>query len=171
MEWYHAALASLALIALLLSWNVPRCGKWIFLATMSYIVSVAYYRLSPGGHLYPPGPVVAFFCDASVFVMIRQAHKEKWEFYGLGSLMMFSATLNLLQVMSDATGVPPMLPQLIYSEILEVTNALYLSIIGGIGMMDWKHEIDLARNRASGVDRTFYLAAREKSKVQKIRLK
>lgn len=171
MAWYHIALASLALLALLLSWNVPRCGKWVFLATMSYIVSVIYYRMSPGGHLFPPGPVIAFFCDAAVFVMIRQGHREKWEFWGLGSLVMGMATLNFIQVMSDATGVPPVLPQLVYSEILEVTNALYLSIIAGIGLMDWKHEIDLARNRGARMGGTFYHAAREKSQVQKIRLK
>lgn len=171
MHWYHFALGSIALVALLLSWNVPRCGKWVFLVSASYVVSVLYYRIGPSGDYYPPGPVIAFFCDAIVFVIIRQGHKEKWEIFGLGSLIMFMATLNLVQVMGDAIGFPPMLPSDIYSMILEVTNALYLFIIGGVGLMDLGHEIGLARNRRGGMGRAFYYAARAQSKVSKIEIR
>lgn len=154
MEWYHYALGSLALFVLLLSWRVPRCGKWIFLLAASYLVSVLYYR-SGWGIYGPPGPVMAFLCDAALFLVIREAHEEKWEMRGLGTVVAVMIALNFVMSFSVITGYPPAIPHDVYSSFLEVLNAAYLVIIGGVGLGDLigvgDERHDLARDRRRGL--------------------
>lgn len=178
MGWYHFALAGLAFLALILSWNVPRCGKWIFLLSASYIVSVVYYRMIQYGDVMPHGAVVAFFCDAAVFVVIRQMHVERWEIWGLGSIALLMASFNMVQVSAVSFGFPPVMDQTLYSAILECANAAYLLLIGGIGLADWftngrgeRH--NLGWHRAAGVASnlsTITEEARKKSHVRKLSL-
>lgn len=136
MEWYHATLGAVTLAALVLSWNVPRCGKWIFIASASYVASVLYHRLAPASDTLPLGAHIAFLCDAAVYVIIKQMHQERWEFWGLGSIAMFMAVFNLVQALAMTFGFPPVMPHTVYSSILEVANLAYLSIIGGVGLAD-----------------------------------
>lgn len=138
MSWYHEALAALALFALVASWHLPRCRLWVGILVVAFVVSVAYYRLYPYADFWlPPGAVVAFFCDAIVFLIIRETHEDQWEIYGLGTIMIASATLNAIQVVGYVSGWPPMLPHVIYSSILELANAAYLLLIGGVGLLGW----------------------------------
>lgn len=137
MDWYHYVLGALALLALILSWNVPRCGKWIFLLSASYVVSVLYHRLAPHDDVMPHGSVVAFFCDAAIFIIIRQMHVEKWEIFGLGGVVLLMASFNMVQVLAVSFGFPPVMDQAIYSAILECANVAYLLLIGGVGLADW----------------------------------
>ena len=140
MDWFHYALLALACAALLASWNVPRCRLWVFALAGAYIVSVAYYRLSlPFSHesAWPHGAFIAFAVDAAVFVLIRETHKDQWEIWGLGSIMIASATLNAIQMMGLVFGWPPMLPQATYSTILEIANVAFLILIIGRGILGW----------------------------------
>lgn len=175
MQYYHAILGALALAALLLSWRLPRCGKWIFLVSASYVASVLYHRLVPYDDVMPHGAVISFFCDAFVFVMIRQMHQEKWEIYGLGTIVMFMAVFNLIQVLAVTFGFPPVMANEKYSTILEVANALYLFIIGGVGLSDLvarNERHGMGHYRHGGVSATLASAVeagREKSHVRKLR--
>lgn len=178
MEWYHFSLLSLALIALLLSWRVPRCGKWIFLASASYVVSVVYHRMSVDYGIMPHGSVLAFFCDAIVFIIIRQLHEDKWEIYGLGGVVMLMVVFNLVQVMAVSFGFPPVMDKTIYSAILECANAAYLLMICGVGLMDWLengnhegHDLGWHRPDSVGSNLTSISSSiREKSQVRKLSL-
>lgn len=178
MEWYHFTLLALAILTLLLSWHVPRCGKWIFLAFASYVVSVVYHRLAIYNDIMPHGAVVAFFCDAGVFILIRQMHVEKWEIFGLGSVVMLMAVFNLVQVLAVSFGFPPAMNQFIYSAILECANVAYLLMICGVGLMDWLghgkregHGLGWHRPDSVGANLTAISeAVRKKSHVRKLSL-
>lgn len=176
MHWYHAALGGMALTALLLSWNVPRCGKWIFLLSASYVASVLYHRLAPYNDVLPYGAVVAFFCDAILFLLIRQLHVEKWEYWTLGMIALGMALFNLVQIIGFTFGFPPVLSNTDYSSILEVANAAYLAIIGGVGLSDLvgRYEGHFLGNRSNGGVRSALSsavsAARKKSSVRKLTL-
>ncbi len=140
MDWFHFALLSLACAALLASWNVPRCRLWVLGLAAAYIVSVAYYRLTPpvtADSEWPHGAFVAFGVDAALFIVIKNTHKDLWEIWGLGSVMIASATMNAIQMMGLVFGWPPMLPQATYSTILEIANAAYLLLIMGRGILGW----------------------------------
>lgn len=138
MSWFHEALAALALFALIASWHLPRCRVWVSGLALSYVVSVVYYHATPIEGIWTPnGASIAFFCDAILFLVIRETHKETWEIYGLGTIMIASATLNAIQMVGLVSGWPPMLPHVLYSSILEVANAAYLILIGGVGILGW----------------------------------
>jgi len=137
MSWFHYALLALACAALLASWNLPRCRMWIFALAASFVVSVLYYRIMPNPHGFlPHGAFVAFACDCVLFILIRETHREAWEIRGLGTVMIASASLNALQMVGLVSGWPPMLSQGLYSSILELANAAYLLIIGGVGILE-----------------------------------
>lgn len=158
MSWYHEALAALAIFALVASWHLPRCRLWVGILVVAFVVSVAYYRVAPYADFWTPhGAVIAFFCDAIVFLIIRETHKEAWEIYGLGTLMIASATLNAIQMVGLVSGWPPMLPHIVYSSILELANAAYLLIIGGVGILGWI-EYGARSGHSNGPDRSRRMA-------------
>jgi hypothetical protein len=136
MAWYHFALLGLAGGALWASWKLPRCRLWVAVAAASYVLSVVYFRATDGNPFYPHGSFIAFLCDSIAFVIIRETHKQKWEVYGLGGIMLTCATFNFVQLAAVVFGSPPVLDQSTYSEILEGANALYLLMIGGMGYME-----------------------------------
>lgn len=153
MSWYHEALAALAIFALIASWHLPRCRLWIGGLVVSFVISVAYYHATPiDGVWLPNGAAVAFFCDAILFLVIRETHKETWEIFGLGTVMIASATLNAIQMVGLVSGWPPMLSQVLYSSILEIANAAYLILIGGVGILGWVESGERTR-RHIGPDR------------------
>lgn len=174
MQSYHVVLLAMAIASLLASWHVPRCRLWVGALSMSYVVSIAYYRLSPfyeGWH--PHGSMIAFFTDAIVYLIIRETHQERWEIWSLGSVMIASTTINLFQLSGFVWGFPPMLGQETYSILLEILNAMYLLFIGGAGLMDYVERKSvrrgLPRHRRGGLVQACvyaYSKARKESRVR-----
>lgn len=174
MQWYHVLLITMAGVSLAASWKMPRCRLWIGALAMSYVISVAYYRLSPfydGWH--PHGSMIAFFTDALVFLIIRETHQERWEIATIGTVMIVSTSINLFQLSGYVWGFPPMLGQEAYSILLELLNAIYLLFIGGAGLMDHVDRKNtrrgLSRYRRGGLVAAcinLFSKAREESKVR-----
>lgn len=171
LEWYHETLAVLALLALVASWGLPRCRLWVGLAAASYVASVLYFRVTPIAGVWTPyGASVAFFCDATVYLVIRETHREKWEMRGLGTVMITTATLNALQSIGWAFGWPPVLAHAIHSGLLEIANAVYLLLIIGVGILDWARRVELLGHRDGAarphsLGAAFLERARQRSKV------
>lgn len=137
MEWYHLTLLALVLGALALAWRVPRAALWIGGAVASYVVSVGYFRWSAGVEFWVPnGAVVAFLCDALLFLLIREFHRFSYEFHGLGVICLIMATLNLLYFSAQVLGAPPLPPHDVYAILLELLNVAYLACIGGAGLVE-----------------------------------
>lgn len=168
LQWYHETLAVLALAALVASWDLPRCRLWVGIVAASYVASVVYFHMTPIPGVWAPyGAAVAFFCDAAVYLVIRETHREKWEMRGLGSVMMTTATLTALRTLGWAFGWPPVLAHAIYSGLLEVANAVYLLLIIGMGTLarveSLGHRDGAAGHRGLGA--AFLERARQRSKV------
>lgn len=168
LQWYHETLAVLALAALVASWDLPRCRLWVGIVAASYVASVVYFHLTPIPGVWTPyGASVAFFCDAAVYLVIRETHREKWEMRGLGSIMITTATLNALQTTGWAFGWPPVLAHAIYSGLLEVANAVYLLLIIGMGTLARVESFGRNNGAAGhrGLGAALLERARQRSKV------
>ncbi|MCA0344754.1 MAG: hypothetical protein LCH99_34270 [Proteobacteria bacterium] len=138
MQWYHFIVPSFAVLALLGGWKTPRSVLWVALIMASYVISVAYIFLPRWDWIpwWPPAPGITFLCDAAAFLVVRELHKERWEMLGLGSLLLLSATIDLIQTWALVIGVPPALSSAVYGSILEMINVAAFLLIFGVGMMD-----------------------------------
>lgn len=134
MHWYHFALIGSAIIAGLMAGKTPRAWLWIAAMAASFAVSVTYLYLP--GPWWLPQPGIAMMCDAVVFLAVREMGRDRWEIYGLGTLLMISVTLSLMQTAARIAGFPPQLPSEVYAIALEIINYLALILIGGVGLLD-----------------------------------
>lgn len=136
MSWYHVAQLASFVIAAVIAWNTPRAPMWVGLLAMSYVISVLYVHLSPGGAYWPPSQLVGLLLDGVVLIAIREFHKEQWEWYGLGTILGFIVTADVIQLLAVLTGFPPPFSKENFGILLECLNYLALAVIGGVGLMD-----------------------------------
>ena len=136
MSWYHVAQLAAFVIAAGIAWHTPRGALWAGLLGVSYVVSVLYVHLSPGGFYWPPSQLVGLLLDGAVLIAIREFHKEQWEWYGIGTILGFMVTADVIQLLTVLTGFPPPFSKENFGIILECLNFLALAVIGGVGLMD-----------------------------------
>jgi len=136
MSWYHVAQLSAFFLAAGIAWNTPRAPLWVLLLGASYVISVLYVHLSPGGAYWPPSQLVGILLDGAVLIAIREFHKEQWEWYGLGAILGFMVTADVMQLLAVLTGFPPPFSKENFGILLECQNYLALAVIGGVGLMD-----------------------------------
>lgn len=136
--WYHVAIPALAVISAIVARRTPRAILWVSAIMAAYLAPVAYlYADMPSWFTwYPPQPGVSFLCDGAVYCLIAHKHEERWERWGLGSVFMASATIDLLQCFGIMTGFPPPLSGHAYGFSLDVLNVAALFMIGGMGIAD-----------------------------------
>lgn len=136
MQWYHYALAILATVSLWSSWRVSKAALYIALLAMSYVLSVLYWHFKPDNPYFPHGSIIGFMLDAIVFVIVRQIHDDKWEFWGVVIPVSIMAFIGFYQVVGSSIIGAPVLRSLDYSVMLEALNAAALLIIGGVGLVE-----------------------------------
>lgn len=138
MQWYHLALPTLAVIAAMLARRTPRSWLWVSAIMAAWIAPVAYLYAGQPDFLpwYPPQPGISFLCDGTVYCFVIHRHEERWERWGLGSIFMASATVDLIQCFGVMTGYPPPLAGHSYGLVLDALNVAALLLIGGIGIAD-----------------------------------
>jgi hypothetical protein len=155
MPWYHVMLIGAAIIAGLVANKTPRAWLWVCSLLGSGVVSYAYLRLADAP-VWAPAPGIAMMSDAAVFLLIREFAKERWELYGLGTIMMVSVTMNLIQTSAIIAGFPARLPDDIYAYGLEAFNYAALLLILGRGVVDRVERHDglfVSRHLGRTVDR------------------
>ncbi len=152
MFWFHIAQLSAFAVAAGLSWKTPRAALWVSLLAASYVISVLYVNYPHWGGFWPPSQLVGLLLDGAVLLAIREFHKEKWEFFGLGTIMGFMVTADIVQLSGSLTGYPPPLNQNDFGIILELLNYFALVLIGGVGLMDLVRVNDRDRMVSSGPD-------------------
>lgn len=136
MSWYHVAQLSAFFLAAGIAWNPPRAPLWVLLLGASYVISVLYVHLSPGGAYWPPSQLVGLLLDGAVLIAIREFHKEQWEWCGLGAILGFMVTADVIQLLAVLTGFRPPFSKENFGILLECLNYLALAVIGGVGLMD-----------------------------------
>lgn len=137
MSFYHWAQLAAFVLAAFIAWKTPRAPLWVVLLAASYVISVLYVHLAPKGAFWPPSQLVGLLLDGAVLLAIREYHKEQWEFYGLGTLLAFMVTADIVQLFGALTGFPPPFSRNNFGILLECLNYMALALIGGIGLMDW----------------------------------
>ena len=156
MQWYHYALAFLALLAAAASSKTPRALLWIAALTVSFVVSVGYLRFYdaiegtnqlsvftadtegfvPLEREWLPPSVVQAMCDAAVVFLIIWLGRERWERPMLLSIVMGMFLLNLVYATGIIMNFPPVPPREVLGILLEVLNVAALLLIGGTGILD-----------------------------------
>lgn len=157
MYWYNWAQLTAFAIVIAIAWKTPRASLWAAALAASYVLSVAYIRVAPATGSWPPSQLVGLLLDGAVLVLIREHHREKWEYYGLCTIMSFMVTADIVQLFGVLTGFPPPLTQVNFGVILEALNYMALALIGGIGLMDLVPRNDrysVAHHRFSLLHRT-----------------
>jgi len=156
MYWYNWAQLTAFAIVMAMAWKTPRASLWVAALAASYVLSVAYLKLAPVGSTWPPSQLVGLLLDGAVLVLIREHHREKWEYYGLCTTMGFMVTADIVQLFGVLTGFPPPLTQVNFGVVLEALNYLALAMIGGVGFMDLVsgNDSSVVNHRGSVLSRT-----------------
>jgi len=152
LNWYHIAQLAAFAIAAGIAWKTPRAPLWVLLLASSYVISVLYLHLAPVGRFWPPSQFVGLLLDGAVLLAIREYHKESWEWHGLGTVLAFMVTADVLQLFGALTGFPPPLSKNNFGVVLEALNYMALALIGGIGLIDWVRADDRHSVASSWVD-------------------
>jgi CDP-diglyceride synthetase len=123
--WTYA-LISVALVALVASWRVPRAWWWIGLGGLSFLVTTLFYDYAGRPDLHP---ILTISCDALVCLAIFWFYREDWE---LGVFIAFLAS-----VFSSVLMIGGFIPaQWVYASLLELCNLGALLCIIGTGLVD-----------------------------------
>ncbi len=119
------ALIGLALVAMALSWNVPRAWWWIGAGGLSFFVSTLYFDYGGNHHMHP---ILTFSCDTSVCIAIYSKAKEKWE------ILIFAA--YWMSVLSSLMMFAGWIPnQIVYASLLELCNLCAILAISATGIV------------------------------------
>jgi hypothetical protein len=122
---YTWTLISLALVAMALSWNVPRAWWWIGAGGASFFASTLYYDYGGNHHLHP---ILTLSCDSLVCIALFFGAKEKWELLVFGSFWL-SVLSSLLMIGGFIAS------QIMYASLLEVFNLCAILAISGTGIV------------------------------------
>jgi hypothetical protein len=122
---YTWTLITLALVAMALSWNVPRAWWWIGAGGASFFVSTLYYDYGGNHHLHP---ILTLSCDSLVCIALFFGAKEKWELLVFGSFWL-SVLSSLLMIGGFIAS------QIMYASLLEVFNLCAILAISGTGIV------------------------------------
>lgn len=136
MQWFHVAQLAAFAIAAALAWKTPRAPLWAFLLAVSYVFSILYIHNAPRGGFWPPSQLVSLLIDGVVLIIVREYHRENWEWYGIRPILICMCSANLLQLGAVLLGFPPPLGSEAFGILLEFLNYLALLLIGGVGLMD-----------------------------------
>lgn len=123
--WTYA-LIFLALIAMALSWRVPRAWWWIAAGGASFFVTTLFLDYGDHPEMHP---ILTFSCDALVCVLVISSYREDWE---LGIAIAFLAS-----VFSSVLRIGGAIQEdWVYAALLEACNAGALLCIAGTGIID-----------------------------------
>lgn len=123
-EWYLYALAAAAVVAVALSWNVPRAPMWIALQALSFLASSWYHDANL------PYPEVFGVCTDLVVIFALYAYAQllyEIIFWATFIIMMFIDFLSLTGLINS---------HFVLAVGLEVANWLALISIGAAGVAD-----------------------------------
>lgn len=125
---YSITLGLMAVLAVMMAWNVPRARLWI--ATIAWSFAVSSMTWDVVGHELPRfHAFITMLCDCVVCLTVYHAAKEKWEIwlYRLFLISVFSSVIRLAGWLDT---------NILYASPLEIINALAFIMIGGVGLLD-----------------------------------
>jgi hypothetical protein len=122
--WAYSIL-SLALVAAVLAWHVPRAAAWVGLAMISFVASSLWWDYGDR----QSHALFAFTCDALLVLIISGLLRERWELVVCGAFLA-STGVSLVRL----AGVIPQ--GWVYASCLEFLNFVALISICGMGTMD-----------------------------------
>lgn len=125
---YALTLAIMALLAVMISWDVPRARLWIATIAWSYIVSSMAWDAI--GHDVPRlHAFITMLCDCVVCLTVYHAARERWEIwlYRLFLVSVFSSVIRVAGWIDT---------NILYASLLEIINALAFIMIAGVGIQD-----------------------------------
>jgi len=122
---YTWALIALALVAMALSWNVPRAWMWIGAGGASFFASTLFYDYGGNHHMHP---ILTLSCDSLVCAALYYGAREKWELLVFGAFWL-SVLSSLLMIGKFIDN------QIVYASLLEVFNLCAILAISGTGIV------------------------------------
>ncbi|MDO6967005.1 hypothetical protein [Rhizobium alvei] len=123
MSVWQFYLAIGALVALALSYRIPRAFLWVCAMALSFIASVAWQRSELP---YYPAAVLAF--DAMVCLLIDAFAKERWEamLFNVYRISVGISILRLFSIIDNTT---------LYVVTLELCNWAALAVVIGTSLL------------------------------------
>lgn len=123
MEWYHATLLTMAVVAVVLAWKVPNAALFVALGFLSYASSAIWHNLG-----FPYGTLYGAFTNIIIcFVIYRSSSHARWE-----AKLMACFVLMILIDLLYVCGVIE--TQYIFAVSLELVNAYALLLISATGI-------------------------------------
>lgn len=162
MSEFQLALLIGAIVAAIISSNLPRAWLWIMCAAFSFIASTAYYRLG-----YPYYPIATLIFDGCVCLAIYSRCSERWEEI-LFRLFQASTLVSLIYAYLLFFSQTPEQNHTLYVALLEIINWLALALVGGVGIADRMraNEGSHVRNWLHGVHRSLLALRKARKTVQ-----
>lgn len=124
MEWYHATLLTMAVVAVVLAWRVPNAAAFVALGFFSYLSSAAWHNAGfPYATLYGASTNLVI-----CYVIYRYGANVRWE-----AKLMACFVLMLLIDLLYVFGV--IKSQYNFAVSLELVNAYALLLISATGIL------------------------------------
>lgn len=120
------SLVAVGLLAMLLTFHVPRAWQWIGIGGLSFFASTLFLDYSGRPDLHP---FFTFACDSLVCLALFRGYQEDWE---LSVFLAFLCSCFASLLMIGGFVREPW----IYSSLLELCNLSALLWIGGTGVID-----------------------------------
>lgn len=124
LEWYHWTLITMAAIAAISAWHLPRATLWIGLGAFSYVTSAWWHNAG-----FPYGAAYGMATNLAICFTIYALAQQRWE---LRTWNMIHAMI-LIDILYLAGVIKT---HLLFAVSLEVINAAALLLITATGIMD-----------------------------------
>lgn len=167
MSWFHIAMVAAFILVAGVSRKSRHAWIWAVVLLADYLLCEAYLAIPKPtsiGVLWDGSVFVGPWAPQALFVAVVDIlvcgailvfAREAWERI-LFAVMMVALATDLVQATAALRGFPALLSSDSYGIILELVNYLALAVIGGRGLLEYKHDDGrYDRRKPSGAFNTF----------------